>query len=32
MKKTMLKSTLIALGSALAIVSAPVMAQEAKSL
>ena len=32
MKKTMLKSALIALGSALAIVSAPVMAQEAKSL
>ncbi len=32
MKKTMLKSTLIALGSALAIASAPVMAQEAKSL
>lgn len=32
MKKTMLKSALIALGSALAIVSMPVMAQEAKSL
>ena len=32
MKKTMLKSALIALGSALAIVSAPVVAQEAKSL
>lgn len=32
MKKTMLKSALIALGSALAIASAPVMAQEAKSL
>lgn len=32
MKKTMLKSALIALGSALAIAAAPVSAQEAKSL